>query len=627
MKNIANFSIFFISSIICTLLIPNPYSFIKINEKSPVDIYAPYDIKIYKTLNELKAESIKVISQVYPVLVYEEYNIESKEKSPLFEFLMLELRKYLNLGIVSDEDHKFLQNDLSEKVAIYVGGELYEKNKNNILSFSKVYDTIISQVKLIYPDSVEKVKIFLLEHLKPNLKLDKKLTQENRMSALNSIEKYKYIVNKGELIVKKGERVDEETYEKIKAIYQNKNLIFKGFLIVILFILWGSINLSRKSISISNNLIINSAIVLFSLIHSFIINAGYSYLLNFSMFFNIVLVFLIPKHISINYATTSSILLGIYFNMDFYAFVWTLAISLSSILLSNIIKKRYEILLFGIFLIPLGILLQSILKYEITSSREILLISISVIISLFLAFIVLLVIEKTTRLTTKFNLLDISDLEHPLIQMLRDKAPGTYNHSINVSILAQEAAEEIGANALLCKVGSYFHDIGKIKNPEYFIENQTGYNPHDELDPVESAKIVIGHVIEGVKIAKKFGLPNAVIDIIRTHHGTSILEPFYKKAILKNPDIDKKLFQYPGPNPRTREEAIVMLADSVEAAVRSLKEKDKDSIKKLVREILNNKWESGYLENTDLKKRDIEKIEEVFIRVLESIYHPRIAYD
>ncbi|MEO0202207.1 MAG: HDIG domain-containing metalloprotein [candidate division WOR-3 bacterium] len=627
MKNIANISIFIISSLICTIFLPNPYSFVKLNEKSPIDIYAPYDIKIYKNLSELKAESLSIISKVYPVFIYKSYNIRSEEKDPLFQFLILNLKKYLNLGIISDEDYKFLQNDPSERIAIYVEGEIYEKNKNNILSFSEVYDTIISQVKLVYPDSIQKVKLFLLENLKPNLILDEKLTQENRSSALGSIERYKYVINKGELIVKKGEIVSEEKYEKIKALYQNKNIIFRSLLIFTIFLLWGSINLSRKNISTSNNIIINLAIVIFSIVHSINVNFGYSYLFNFSALFNLLLVFIIPKQISINYATTSSILLGIYYNMDFNVFVWTLVISLSSILLSNLIKKRYEILLFGIILIPLGILLHLFLKYEFASVHELLLISSSITISLFLAFIILFIIEKTTRLTTKFNLLDISDLEHTLIQTLRDKAPGTYNHSINVSILAQEAAEEIGANALLCKVGSYFHDIGKIKNPQYFIENQTGYNPHDELDPVESAKIVIEHVIEGVKIAKKYGLPNAIIDIIRTHHGTTILEPFYKKAILKNPNIDKKLFQYPGPNPRTREEAIVMLADSVEAAIRSLKEKDRESIKKLVREILNNKWDNGYLENTDLKKKDIEKIEEIFIRVLESIYHPRISYD
>ncbi len=627
MKSILNFSIFIVSSIICSFFIPNPYNFIKLNEKSPIDIYAPYDFKVYKNQYEMKSESLSVLSKVYPVLIYQEYKIESKNKSSLFEFVKVELEKYLNAGILSNEDYNFLKNDPSEKVAIYIDGEIYERNKNNFFSFSNVYDTIISQVKIIYPDSIEKIKIFLLEHLKPNLKLDLNLTNYNRNSALSSIKNYKYEVRKGELIVKKGEIVNEEVYEKIKAIYQSKNRIMNAILILILFIAWAGVNVSRRNISFSNNAIINIAIILFAIIHSIIINFGYPYTLNLSPFFSLLLSFIVPKQIAINFATTSSITLGVFHNMNFLAFIWTLIISLSTILLTNFVKRRFEIMFIAIFTIPIAIFLDLILKNFEISLNDILFIIVSISISLIIAILSLMIIEKLTRLTTTFNLIDLANLEHPLIQELRDKAPGTYNHSLNVSLLAQEAAEELGVNALLCKVGAYFHDIGKTKNPQYFVENQTGYNPHDELDPIQSAKIIIEHVNEGVKLAKKYGLPSAIIDIIKTHHGTAILEPFYKKALLIDSEIDKKLFQYPGPNPRTREEAILMLADAVEAAVRSLKEKDKESIKNLARAIINDRWEKGYLENTDLKKRDLEKIEKIFIRVLESIYHPRIAYD
>ncbi len=627
MKNILNFSIFIVSSIICSFLIPNPYNSIKLNQKSSIDIYAPYDFKVYKKQHEMKTESLSVLSRVYPVLIYQEHKIESKNKSSLFEFVKLEIEKYLNVGVLSNEDYNFLKNDPSEKVAIYINGEIYEKNKNNLFSFSNVYDTIISQVSMVYPDSIEKIKMFLLEYLKPNLTLDLNLTNYNRNSALASIKDYKYEVRKGELIIRRGEIVNEEVYKKIKAIYQSKDKLMNGTLILILFIAWAGVNVSRRNISFSNNIIINIAIVLLATFHGIIINFGYPYTLNLSPFFSLLLSFIVPKQIAINFATTSSIILGVFYNMDFLAFIWTLIISLSTILLTNFIKRRFEIMFIAIFTIPIAILLQSILrKFEI-SLNDILFIITSISISLILAILSLMIIEKLTRLTTTFNLIDLANLEHPLIQQLRDKAPGTYNHSLNVSLLAQEAAEELGANALLCKVGAYFHDIGKIKNPQYFVENQTGYNPHDELDPIQSAKIVIEHVNEGIKLAKKYGIPNAIIDIIKTHHGTTILEPFYKKALLIDPKVDKKLFQYPGPNPRTREEAIVMLADAVEAAVRSLKEKDRESIKNLARAIINDRWEKGYLENTDLKKKDLEKIEQIFVRVLESIYHPRIAYD
>ena len=626
MKNIANFLLFFTSAFICSIFAPNPYNNIKINEKSKFDIYAPYNLKILKNKEELKAESINVISRTFPILIYEEVKIY-KDKNHFESILADEIEKIQKLGIISDEDFKFLQNDPSEKVGIYINGEIYEKSKNSIYSFSKAYDEIISRINLIYPDSLQKAKLFLLENLKPNLKLDLRITNENRRSALKTIKKEKFEISKGELIVKKGDVIDKETYEKIKAIYGSRNKLFVFIIISILFLIWAGLNITRKKPSFSNNIILNMSIIFFSVLHSFLINYGFNFSLNFSPFFSLLLSFIIPKNIVINFATTSSIVLGIYYNLNFSAFVYSLVISIFSVFISNFIKRRFEIVLFSTILMPIAILTLFSLKQEILNVQDILEILISTTLSFSFCAIVIYIIEKTTRLTTTFNLLDIASLEHPLIKMLREKAPGTYNHSINVSILAQEAAEELSANALLCKVGAYFHDIGKIENPQYFIENQTGYNPHDELNPIESAKIIISHVENGVKLAKKYGLPNAIINIIKTHHGTTILEPFYKKAILENPDVDKKLFQYPGPNPSTKEEAIIMLADSVEASVRSLKEKDKESIRRIVRGIINERWENGYLELTDLRRKDLEKIEEVFIKVLESIYHPRISYD
>jgi putative nucleotidyltransferase with HDIG domain len=626
MKNIANFLLFFTSAVICSIFAPEPYNNIKINEKSKFDIYAPYNLKILKNKEELKAESINVISRTFPILIYDEVKIY-KDKNHFESILADEIEKIQKLGIISDEDFQFLQNDPSEKVGIYINGEIYEKSKNSIYSFSKAYDEIISRINLIYPDSLQKAKLFLLENLKPNLKLDLRITNENRRSALKTIKKEKFEISKGELIVKKGDVIDKETYQKIKAIYGSRNKLFVFIIISTLFLIWAGLNITRKKPSFSNNIILNMSIIFFSALHSFLINYGFNFSLNFSPFFSLLLSFIIPKNIVINFATTSSIVLGIYYNLNFSAFVYSLVISIFSVFISNFIKRRFEIVLFSTILMPIAILTLFSLKQEILNVQEILEILISTTLSFSFCAIVIYIIEKTTRLTTTFNLLDIASLEHPLIKMLREKAPGTYNHSINVSILAQEAAEELSANALLCKVGAYFHDIGKIENPQYFIENQTGYNPHDELNPIESAKIIISHVENGVKLAKKYGLPNAIINIIKTHHGTTILEPFYKKAILENPDVDKKLFQYPGPNPSTKEEAIIMLADSVEASVRSLKEKDKESIRRIVRGIINERWENGYLELTDLKRKDLEKIEEVFIKVLESIYHPRISYD
>jgi Predicted membrane-associated HD superfamily hydrolase len=200
-----------------------------------------------------------------------------------------EIEKIQKLGIISDEDFKFLQNDPSEKVGIYINGEIYEKSKNSIYSFSKAYDEIISRINLIYPDSLQKAKLFLLENLKPNLKLDLRITNENRRSALKTIKKEKFEISKGELIVKKGDVIDKETYEKIKAIYGSRNKLFVFIIISILFLIWAGLNITRKKPSFSNNIILNMSIISFSVLHSFLINYGFNFSLNFSPFFSLLL--------------------------------------------------------------------------------------------------------------------------------------------------------------------------------------------------------------------------------------------------------------------------------------------------------------------------------------------------
>jgi len=286
MKNIANFLLFFTSAVICSIFAPNPYNNIKINEKSKFDIYAPYNLKILKNKEELKAESINVISRTFPILIYEEVKIY-KDKNHFESILADEIEKIQKLGIISDEDFKFLQNDPSEKVGIYINGEIYEKSKNSIYSFSKAYDEIISRINLIYPDSLQKAKLFLLENLKPNLKLDLRITNENRRSALKTIKKEKFEISKGELIVKKGDVIDKETYEKIKAIYGSRNKLFVFIIISILFLIWAGLNITRKKPSFSNNIILNMSIIFFSVLHSFLINYGFNFSLNFSPFFSL----------------------------------------------------------------------------------------------------------------------------------------------------------------------------------------------------------------------------------------------------------------------------------------------------------------------------------------------------
>ncbi|MCH8050910.1 MAG: HDIG domain-containing protein [Chloroflexi bacterium] len=228
---------------------------------------------------------------------------------------------------------------------------------------------------------------------------------------------------------------------------------------------------------------------------------------------------------------------------------------------------------------------------------------------------------------TRVQLMELAQLSHPLLRELQEKAPGTFHHSVIVGNLAERAADLTGADALLVRVGCYFHDIGKIAKPGYYIENQMGgENPHDRLDPAASAKMVTEHVRAGLRITGKHRIPSKVRAFIPEHHGTRLVTYFYRKAALEDPNADAEKFRYPGPKPQTKETAIVMLADSVEAVVRSSKDRSHERIDELVDGVIRERFNEGQLDESDLTMRDLKVIAESFKATLRGIYHERIEY-
>ena len=236
-------------------------------------------------------------------------------------------------------------------------------------------------------------------------------------------------------------------------------------------------------------------------------------------------------------------------------------------------------------------------------------------------------LESGFGITTNFRLLELADLNHPLLRNLFQKAPGSFQHSIMLSNLCEQAARSIGANALLVRVGCLYHDLGKAENPEYFIENQEGIkNPHDELKPTLSASILKAHVKKGSQIAREAGLPPEIIDLIEQHHGTTVMKPFYHEALKESEDINREEFQYPGPKPQSREAALCMLGDSVEAGCRALEDPTPQKIKERISTIVQDKFSEGQLNECDLTLQDLNTIIDAFTRILTSVYHQRIEY-
>jgi cyclic-di-AMP phosphodiesterase PgpH len=246
-----------------------------------------------------------------------------------------------------------------------------------------------------------------------------------------------------------------------------------------------------------------------------------------------------------------------------------------------------------------------------------------------LAYPLIYIFEKIFGFTTDLTLLELSDTNNKLLRQLAEKAPGTFQHSMQVAAIAEELTREIGGNPLLVRTGALYHDIGKMNNPLYFIENQiTGVNPHDELSYEESARIIISHVIEGVEMARKHNLPEILIDFIRTHHGTRRTGYFYIMQKNENPDIEvnEESFTYHGPIPFSRETAVVMMADSVEAASRSIKKPNQQKLDELVENIITRQVEDNQFDNSPITMRDITRIKRILKKKLMNIYHVRIEY-
>ena len=302
-----------------------------------------------------------------------------------------------------------------------------------------------------------------------------------------------------------------------------------------------------------------------------------------------------------------------------------------AILLVNKARKRVQIIQAGVIAGILQLIGLILLEHFLLGHPEkYLIILINGVLSGIISLGALPLFEYILQRVSNISLLELADSHHPVLQRMILEAPGTYHHSLIVGNLSDTACVAIEANGLLARIGSYYHDIGKLQKPEYFIENQDiKKNAHDELTPTMSKLIIMNHVKEGLELAKKYSLAPILWDFIEQHHGKSLVYYFYRRALEgreENQEVAEEGFRYPGPRPNSKETAIVLLADSVEAATRSLKDPNPDKIEETVRKVINNKFIDGQLDECELTLKDIEKISSVFSKILNGIYHGRVNY-
>jgi putative nucleotidyltransferase with HDIG domain len=503
------------------------------------------------------------------------------------------------------------------------------------------------------------LKGFLVRMLKPNLVLNREATERKRKEARDTISPVMFQVKRGEIIVREGERIRDDQAQKLALIYQSRSGIGRFFMVLGVFSLTlimltfpyrfackniRKFNPSSKDILLLTyitlglflglrlSLVVTSAIGgMFPYIHV----TDYYYLFPFALGAMLVRI-LINSEVALVYTSVCALLAGILFENSLVIVIYALMTGIVGAHGVRHCKDRGTIYLAGVKVSVVGIALAlsfQILSDSFLTMQTLLCVAFAAaggIITAALVNATIPLLENLFQYTTDIKLLELSSLNSSILRELMIKAPGTYHHSILVGNLAEGAAEAINANPLLARVSAYYHDIGKISKPLYFIENVAGGdNRHDKLSPSMSALILIAHVKEGVELARQNRLGQSIIDIIRQAHGTSLITFFYQKArTLAGPDgvVDERDYRYPGPKPQTREAGLVMLADCVEAASRTLTDPTPARIQGLVQKIINNIFTDGQLDECELTLKNLHEIAKSFNRILAGIYHQRIDY-
>ncbi len=576
-----------------------------------------------------------------------------KNTEQYYEFGRAVLKSIYNKGLIQlDTAHANKGRDLKVRV---IHKNTIEKFAGSFLDSRTATAFIIDT---LYDSSLDKANFLtnpLQESLQPNIVYDKTETLKRyEQQRGESVGDYRGMVRKGQYIVRKSDVITDDIYQQLhslktehtQSVAKDKNYywVWLGYFLLtalILSVFIGFLRLNERHIfDDSRQLIfILMWIAIYSYIVYLVVSTGINNLLyaipfcivpvvikNFhnarlALFTHIVIILIASFLSPLGYEFTFvQILAGIvailanvrtrYINRFFLSMLYILLV--------------YSLAFFGLSLIKEGSIFN--LTFANQGAPQLWLM-LNVFLTL-LSYPLIPLLERLFGFTSEITLLELSDMDKPLLREMSIKAPGTLQHSLQVANLAEAAAKAIDADSLLVKVAALYHDIGKMKNPQHYIENQNGENPHDKMKVLESAKMIIAHITEGEKMAKKAGLPTLILDFIKTHHGTTRTEYFYRKHIEENPDkeVDEKLFRYPGPKPKTKEEAILMVADSIEAASKSLKNPTEQSINDLVHNIIAGKIGQGQFADSNLSFSELETCKEVFKKLLKSIYHVRIEY-
>ncbi|PWK17115.1 HD family phosphohydrolase [Xanthomarina spongicola] len=641
------------------------YNFEKGKPWQSENLYAPFDFAIKKSEEDIETEKTEIKNNA---ILY--FNVEPKIKERVLEDYKAEFKLELPDSLVKQDKEKLFNIGLDLINDLYVNGVLNEDydlpiDKKVVLLEGRTEKQTVKFSQLIKQGDIkntinnlltkESLNQFVTPYvslffdiIEPNLIYDKEFTEKALLSDLDKISFTRGSVERETLIISKGEVVEGDKYQILKSLeseYEsqvwtksNYNwILFAYTLLVSLALLMLLLFLRKYRIDIFENntkvtfIFFNVFLMVFITTLVVNYNSQYIYVVPICILPLVLKAFFDARLGLFAHVITVLLLGSIVPNSYEYMFLQIIAGIVTILTVSELYKRAnlfisvgqitliYIIAYFAFFVIHEGSI--ETLKWETFGMFILCGLATLFVQPLIYAY------EKLFGLVSDVSLLELSDTNTKLLKELSNKAPGTFHHSLNVANLAEASANEIGANAMLVRVGALYHDIGKMMNPTYFTENQsTGINPHDELSSKESTNIIINHVINGIEIAKKYNLPDRVIDFIRTHHGTSVVYYFYMKEKEIDSTIDRSLFTYPGPKPFSKETAILMMCDSVEAASKSLKEPTSSKIDVFVENIINKQMVDEQFLNANITFKEIQSIKKVLKHKLANIYHLRIEY-
>jgi putative nucleotidyltransferase with HDIG domain len=625
---------------------------------------APFDFPIYKDESLVKQEQDSIMKFYQPYFLYNQ-KLEQKALTKLnadfknglkskmlstvyFQHVNIILKQIYRFGVIQSAEMTNLRNNKIGSVMVAEEKMASTKSVSGLFTIKTAYEYLLNADTIHYRKEILR-QCDLDNYIIPNLALDRKKSDAVKKELLGTVSWASGLVQSGQKIIDRGEIVNDRTFRILESLKKEslkrsgsidqQRLILGGqilFVSMLMFYFMLYLDLFRKDyyqhkggLSLLFTLTIFFSVLTALMVKYSVFNV---YMVPYAMLPIIIRVFLDSRTAFMTH-TVTILICSITLRFPFEFILLQFAAGLVAIYSLRELSQRSHLFRTALLIVLSYTVLN--LSLELIHENDISKINLGMYMNfvingilLLFAYPLLFLLEKTFGFTSNVTLVELSNINNRLLRKLSEVAPGTFQHSMQVANLAAEAAIRIGGKSQLVRTGALYHDIGKMENPAFFTENQSGVNPHKALSYEQSAQVVINHVHDGLKLAEKNNLPKVIKDFISTHHGTGKTKYFYVSYKNENPDkeIDEEVFTYPGPNPFSKETAVLMMADSVEAASRSLPEYTEESISNLVDKIIDSQVEDGFFKYCPITFKDIATVKLIFKEKLRTIYHTRVSY-